>query len=93
MSTSTTTVLAETGHILAKAAPSGGAIGTSAFAALVVIAIIWYCKKHKGWDMPQVLMGAAAVIVIGATPWGRSLVNGAGDGLTGLFSGLASFLS
>lgn len=83
----------ETGTAVAQAAAPSGAVGASVFAAIVVIATIWYCKKHKGWDMPQVLMGAAAVIVIGATPWGRPLVNGAGDGIAGLFTGLASILS
>jgi len=89
----TTPTLAEGTHVLAKAASSGGAIGASIFAAIVVIAIIWYCKKHKGWDMPQVLMGAAAVIVIGATPWGRPLIDGAAGGINGLFNGIASILS
>lgn len=82
-----------TSHVVAQAAPSGGAVGASVFAAIVVIAIIWYCKKHKGWDMPQVLMGAAAVLVIGGTPWGKPLVNGVGDGISGLFTGIASILS
>jgi hypothetical protein len=66
-------------HILAAApaaAPGGAALGGAMLIVVVFVAITIYCIKHKGWDVPQVLMGYCLAIVVSGVTWGAA-VNGA----------------
>lgn len=55
------------------------AIGGTMLILVAAGLITWYCVKHKGWDVPQVLMGYALAIIVGGVSWGAQ-VNGAVSG-------------
>lgn len=87
-------LVAEHGHVLAKAAASPAS--SNFITALVAIALIvgaWYAKKHKGWDVPQMIYGFLVAVAISATQWGAPMITAAGSALNALGDAATSFLS
>ena len=78
----------------AKVSPAtGAAIGGTMLVLVVLAAITIYCVKHKGWDMPQILMGYCLAIVVGGVSWGAQ-VNGAfSSGISAAVGAIASAVS
>ena len=75
-----TTTLAAAATTPAKiSAGQGAAIGGTMLILIALGLITWYCVKHKGWDVPQILMGYSLAIVVGGVSWGAQ-VNGAFSG-------------
>ncbi|MEU4575960.1 hypothetical protein [Nonomuraea sp. NPDC023979] len=84
---------AEAAHVLAQQQVPSGAIGTSILAVIALGALVWYCKKHKGYDWPQMVLGGAFVVVLAATPWGGGLINGISGAIFSIFTGVGQVLS
>jgi hypothetical protein len=60
----------------APAKVSAGDAATIGGTMLIFIAaslLIWYCVKHKGWDVPQLIMGYAFGLIVGGVSWGAQL--------------------
>jgi hypothetical protein len=89
--TTTAAVLAATPSQVS--AGSAAAIGGTMLVLVVLGAITWYCVKHKGWDMPQILMGYALAIVVSGVTWGAQ-VNGAfSSGISAAVGAIAKAVS
>jgi hypothetical protein len=84
---------------LSAAAPAkisssaGAAIGGTMLILIALALITWYCVKHKGWDVPQILMGYTLAIVVGGVTWGAQ-VNGAfSSGISAAMGALVNAVS
>lgn len=74
-------------------AGTGAAIGGTMLLLLVIAGIAVYCVKHKGWDVPQIVMGYTLAVVVGAVSWGAQ-VNGAfSSGLSAAMGAIAKAIS
>lgn len=74
-------------------AGAGTAIGGTMLILIALGLITWYCVKHKGWDVPQVLMGYVLAIVVGGVSWGAT-VNGAfSSGISAAMGAIVSAVS
>lgn len=78
----------------AKISPgTSAAIGGTMLILIVLALILWYCVKHKGWDIPQILMGYTLAIVVGGVTWGAQ-VNGAfSSGISAAMGALVNAIS
>jgi hypothetical protein len=93
-------VLSTTTPLVAAAATTPAKISTgtataiagSLFILIVLIAITWYCIKHKGWDLPQVAMGYVLCLTVSGVAWGASLNGSISGGLAGFYGGIVTFV-
>jgi uncharacterized ion transporter superfamily protein YfcC len=93
VSTSTTTLAAAATTPAKISAGTGAAITGTVFITILLILLVIYCVKHRGWDWPQIAMGYVLCLTVSGVAWGASLNGSISDGLSGLYGGIVHFVS